>query len=58
MTVSLLVCTKKEERFVECFLGAEGMQNAAFHACLCASCGDSDLSCRNVYVEENLDKCF
>jgi hypothetical protein len=24
-------CTKKEERFVVCFLGAEGMQNAVFH---------------------------
>jgi len=50
MAVSLLVCTKKEERFVVCFLGAEGMQGAAFHTCLCASCGDSALSCRNVYV--------
>jgi hypothetical protein len=32
------------------FLGAEDMQGAAFHTCLCASCGDSALSCKNVYV--------
>jgi len=26
------------------------MQGAAFHTCFCASCGDSALSCRYVYV--------
>ena len=47
--MSLLVCTKKEERFVVCFLGAEGMQGAAFSTCLCVSCGDSTLVEMNMF---------
>ena len=44
------LCTEKEERFVVCFLGAEGGQGAVIHTHLCASCEHSALSCRNVYV--------
>jgi hypothetical protein len=50
VAASLSVYTKKEARFMVCFLGAEGMQGAVIHTCLCASCGDNALSCRNVYV--------
>jgi transposase len=49
MAVPFLVCTKKEQRSVVCFLWADGMKQPEIHTFLCSQYRDNAVSWRSVY---------